>query len=60
MPHVPCFGGATPGFSLIWHDSEVARAHLVAGYDRESWLPAVTFDELVRRLTEDGVQLELR
>lgn len=53
-------GGATPGFRLIWHHSEVARTHLVSGYDRKSWLPAVTFDDLVRYLTEDGVQLELR
>ncbi len=53
-------GGATPGFRLIWHDSAVARAHLVAGYDRKSWSSAVTFDDLVDWLTRDGVQLELR
>ncbi|GAA1406563.1 hypothetical protein ACFQZ4_05950 [Catellatospora coxensis] len=34
--------------------------HLVPGYDRKSRLPAVTFDDLVQALTEDGVQLELR
>ena len=28
--------GATPGFRLIWHHSEVARTHLVSGYDRKS------------------------
>jgi len=38
----------------------VARGHLVCGYDRKSWLPAVTFDGLVRYLAEDGVQPELR
>lgn len=53
-------GGATPGFRLIWHDSEVARAHLVAGYDRKSWQEAVTFDELVAVLGRDGVRVELR
>lgn len=53
-------GGATPGFRLVWHSSEVARTHLVPGYDRQSWLPAVTFDDLVHHLTEDGVQVELR
>ncbi|SEH00021.1 hypothetical protein SAMN05444920_114297 [Nonomuraea solani] len=53
-------GGATPGFRMIWHNSEVARTHLVSGYDRKSWRPAVTFDDLVQCLTEDGVQLELR
>ena len=50
----------TPGFRLIWHDAEVARTHLVAGYDRKSWQPAVTFDDLVRFLRSEGVQLELR
>ncbi|MEV4510867.1 hypothetical protein AB0K00_18075 [Dactylosporangium sp. NPDC049525] len=53
-------GGATPGFHMIWHNSEVARTHLVPGFDRKSWMPAVTFDDLVRYLIEDGVQLELR
>ncbi|GAA4608167.1 hypothetical protein BJY16_006703 [Actinoplanes octamycinicus] len=53
-------GGATPGFRLIWHHSDVARTHLVPGYDRKSWGPAVTFDDLVRFLHEDGVQLDLR
>ncbi|WP_433790011.1 barstar family protein [Actinoplanes sp. CA-252034] len=53
-------GGATPGFRLIWHDSEVARRHLVAGYDRKSWTAAVTFDELVAYLTGEGVRVELR
>ncbi|NUT06413.1 MAG: hypothetical protein HOV76_23315 [Hamadaea sp.] len=53
-------GGATPGFRLVWHHSDVARSHLVRGYDRTSWLPAVTFDDLVRYLTEDGVQIDLR
>jgi hypothetical protein len=52
-------GGATPGFRLIWHDSEVARTHLTPGHDRKSWLPAVTFDDLVHYLIKDGVQLEL-
>jgi hypothetical protein len=28
---------------MIWHDSEVACTNLVSGYDRKSWLPAVTF-----------------
>jgi hypothetical protein len=33
---------------------------LVAGHDRKSWLPAVTFDDIVRYITDDGVQLDLR
>ncbi|MEU0557574.1 hypothetical protein [Dactylosporangium sp. NPDC006015] len=52
--------GATPGFRLIWHDAEIARTHLVPGYDRKAWSVAVTFDDLVDRLTDDGVQVELR
>jgi hypothetical protein len=52
--------GATPGFHLVWHDSELARTHLIPGYDRKGWLPATTFDDLVRCLTEDGVHVELR
>ncbi|GIE74798.1 hypothetical protein Aph02nite_07480 [Actinoplanes philippinensis] len=53
-------GGATPGFRMIWHDSDVARRHLVAGYDRKSWTAAVTLDGLVAYLGRDGVQVELR
>ncbi|BCJ48477.1 hypothetical protein GCM10010168_75970 [Actinoplanes ianthinogenes] len=53
-------GGATPGFRLIWHDAEVARTHLVPGYDRMTLRPAVTFDDLVGYLRHEGVQLELR
>ncbi|MEV0901065.1 hypothetical protein [Actinoplanes sp. NPDC049802] len=52
--------GATPGFRLIWHDSAVARAHLVPGYDRHTWRPALTFDDLVRFLIREGVELELQ
>lgn len=53
-------GGATPGFRLIWHHSEVARAHLVPGYDRYTWRAALTFDDLVQFLIGEGVKLELR
>ncbi|GIE78502.1 hypothetical protein Aph02nite_44520 [Actinoplanes philippinensis] len=53
-------GGATPGFRLIWHDSSVARAHLVPGYDRFTWRAALTFDYLVQFLIEEGVKVELR
>ncbi|BCJ41339.1 hypothetical protein GCM10010168_89010 [Actinoplanes ianthinogenes] len=52
--------GAAPGFRLIWHDSEVARRHLVPGYDRRDWCPAVTMDHLLAWLAEDGVEVELR
>ncbi|MEV4134723.1 hypothetical protein AB0J72_21445 [Dactylosporangium sp. NPDC049742] len=52
--------GATPGFRLVWHDAEVARAHLVPGYDRKAWREAITFDRLVSWLTNDGAEVELR
>lgn len=42
--------GATVPFRLVWHDSMVARAHLVAGYDRRRWLPAITLDDLLQLL----------
>jgi hypothetical protein len=45
---------------MIWHNAQVARTHLVPGYDHKSWQPAVTFDDLVRYLTEDGVQIDFR
>ncbi|GAA4589082.1 hypothetical protein GCM10023107_11630 [Actinoplanes octamycinicus] len=44
---------------MIWHDSEVARRHLVPGYDRRDWCPAVTMDHLLA-WPEDGVEVELR
>ncbi|GAA0552805.1 hypothetical protein GCM10010172_39090 [Paractinoplanes ferrugineus] len=44
----------------MWRGGGPTRTHLVSGYDRKSWLPAVTFDDPVRDLGEDGVQLELR
>ncbi|MEV0899670.1 barstar family protein [Actinoplanes sp. NPDC049802] len=52
--------GAAPGFRLVWHDSEVARAHLVAGYDRRWWTPAVTMDDLLGYLADSNVEVELR
>lgn len=52
--------GAAPGFRLVWHDSEVARASLVAGYDQRWWAPALTMDQLLGLLAADGVEVELR
>ncbi|GAA4969776.1 barstar family protein [Actinoplanes utahensis] len=52
--------GAAPGFRLVWHDAEVARAHLVPGYDRRWWTPAVTMDDLIGYLADSGVDVELR
>jgi RNAse (barnase) inhibitor barstar len=52
--------GATAPFQLIWHDSNVARAHLVAGYDRRRLGPAVTLEHLLNMLTEHHIQTDLR
>ncbi|WP_241825465.1 barstar family protein [Micromonospora sp. CB01531] len=52
--------GAAPPFRLVWHDSAVARARLGAGYDRRSWAPAVTLDDLLALLATGGVEVELR
>lgn len=52
--------GAQIPFRLVWHGSSVAREHLVAGYDRHRYVPAVTLDDLLQRFAEHGVQVELR
>lgn len=52
--------GATAPFTLVWHDSAVARQHLVAGYDRHRWRPAVTFDDLLDLLAGQHVRVEPR
>ncbi|MCP2323403.1 RNAse (barnase) inhibitor barstar [Hamadaea flava] len=53
------FGAQAP-FRLMWHDSAVAREHLVAGYDRRRLSPAVTLEYLLDMLTEHDVEVDLR
>lgn len=58
------WGAGTP-FRLIWHHADVARRHLVPGYDRPSctrrtWGPAITLRYLLDLLTESGVDVDLR
>lgn len=53
------WGARTP-FRLVWHDSAVAREHLVPGYDRHRYEPAVTLDHLRQMLTAHGVEVHLR
>ncbi|MFI9818445.1 barstar family protein [Saccharothrix variisporea] len=53
------FGARTP-FRLVWHDSAVARQHLVAGYDQRRMAPAVTLDYLLGMFAEHGVEIDLR
>ncbi|WP_422742731.1 barstar family protein [Micromonospora sp. WMMD754] len=53
------FGARAP-FRLVWHDSAVARAHLVAAYDRRRLGPAVTMEYLLDMLTAHKVEIDLR
>lgn len=53
-----CLRG-TP-FTLVWHDSAVARAHLVDGYDRRRLGPAVTLDTLLDLFAEHDVTVVQR
>ncbi|WP_204016947.1 barstar family protein, partial [Sphaerimonospora thailandensis] len=57
--------GAAPPFRLIWHDADVARRHLVLGYDRpaydqRSWGPAITLQDLLDIFTDRGAEVDLR
>jgi barstar (barnase inhibitor) len=57
-----CLGGgfgAQAPFRLVWHDSAVAREHLVAGYDRRELAPATTLEDLLAMLAEDRVEIDL-
>jgi RNAse (barnase) inhibitor barstar len=53
------FGAQTP-FRLTWHDSIVAREHLVEGYDRRRLGPAVSLQYLLDLLAAKQVEIELR
>ncbi|WP_241773924.1 barstar family protein [Micromonospora haikouensis] len=53
------FGAQTP-FRLVWHDSAVAREHLVTGYDRRLLGPATTLEYLLDMLAAHQVEIDLR
>ncbi|WP_433788783.1 barstar family protein [Actinoplanes sp. CA-252034] len=53
------FGAVAP-FRLVWHDSAVAREHLVAGYDPRRLGPAITLDYLLDMLEAHHVKIDLR
>ena len=53
------FGARAP-FRLVWHDSAVAREHLVAGYDQRRLRPATTMEHLLDMLAEHNVEIDLR
>jgi RNAse (barnase) inhibitor barstar len=52
--------GAQPPFRLAWHDSAVAREHLVAGYDRRRLGPAITMERLLEMLTAHRIEVDFR
>ncbi|MFI7130328.1 barstar family protein [Nonomuraea sp. NPDC050153] len=57
--------GAARPFRLVWHHSDVARRHLVPGYDRPThdlryWRPNVELDDLLEIFSERGVEVEFR
>ncbi|RKS76736.1 barstar (barnase inhibitor) [Actinomadura pelletieri DSM 43383] len=57
--------GATPPFRLRWHHSDVARRHLVPGYDRPSydirgWHPRTTLRDILEFLTDADITVDLR
>ncbi|MEV5499208.1 barstar family protein [Nonomuraea fuscirosea] len=56
------WGAATP-FRLIWHHADVARRHLVPGYDRPThdlryWKPRVVLDDLLQFFAEHKVEVD--
>ncbi|MFI6803336.1 barstar family protein [Streptosporangium canum] len=58
------WGAASP-FRLVWHHSDVARRHLVAGYDRPShrlrdWKPRIELDDLLQIFSEHAVEVAFR
>ena len=53
------FGAQAP-FRLVWHDSAIAREHLVIGYDRHRLGPAVTMEYLLDMLTAHDIKIDLR
>jgi RNAse (barnase) inhibitor barstar len=58
-----CFSGgfgARAPFRLVWHDSAVAREHLVAGYDLRRLGPAITLEYLLDMLAAHHVEIDLR
>ncbi|WP_106403270.1 barstar family protein [Actinocorallia populi] len=55
--------GATPPFRLLWHHADVARHHLVPGYDRpssalRSWGPANTLQDLLDILSDSRIDVD--
>ncbi|MEV0902428.1 barstar family protein [Actinoplanes sp. NPDC049802] len=53
------FGARIP-FRLTWHNSDVARQHLVDGYDRRRLATAVSLQYLLDLLTAEQVEIDLR
>ncbi|NUT47401.1 MAG: hypothetical protein HOV94_08840 [Saccharothrix sp.] len=52
--------GARPPFRLVWHDSAVAREHLVVDHDRRGQAPPVPLEYLLGMFAEHHVEVDLR
>jgi hypothetical protein len=52
--------GAWPPFRLVWHDSAVAREHLVPGYDEHRLAPAIPLEYLLDMFEEHQIEVDLR
>ncbi|WP_307849283.1 barstar family protein [Micromonospora sp. U56] len=53
------WGAAWP-FRLVWHGAGVARTRLNSAAGQGEAAAATTFEQLLRWLTEDGIEVELR
>ncbi|WP_346535788.1 barstar family protein [Micromonospora sp. DPT] len=52
--------GAARPFRLVWHGAGVARTHLNGAAGQREAAAATTFEQLLRWLNEDGIEIELR
>lgn len=52
--------GAEWPFRLIWHDAEVARTHLTAMARARKSVPPDKFEQVLRWLAQDQIEVELR
>ena len=52
--------GARRPFTLVWHDSAVARKYLMASEGPRTEAYGTTFDQLLQWFTEDGIEIRLQ
>jgi hypothetical protein len=52
--------GAAWPFRLAWHDAAAARTHLISAVGHGEAASATAFDQILRWLAEDGIEVDLR